>query len=114
MLDVPAEALFSAEEEHKAGDAVIAHFGRIVEEELHRTEEMIKRRMRTDGGVSPPSLQPCTPAGYEASIKVAATPEDALERLHQSIITDIRQEITGMRQVVRETLQETLAGKCKK
>jgi transcriptional regulator with XRE-family HTH domain len=40
---------------------------------------------------------------------VAPTPEEALERLHQSIVADIRQEITGMKQAVREVLQEALA-----
>jgi transcriptional regulator with XRE-family HTH domain len=40
---------------------------------------------------------------------VAATPEEALERLHQSIVADIRQEISGMKQVVREALEEALA-----
>jgi transcriptional regulator with XRE-family HTH domain len=42
---------------------------------------------------------------------VAPTPEEALERLHQSIVADIRQEITGMKQVVREALEEALAEK---
>jgi transcriptional regulator with XRE-family HTH domain len=40
---------------------------------------------------------------------VAATPEEALERLHQSIVADIRKEISGMKRVVRETLEEALA-----
>jgi transcriptional regulator with XRE-family HTH domain len=44
---------------------------------------------------------------------VAAPSEDALERLHQSIVADIRKEITGMKQVVREALQEVLAEGCK-
>ncbi|MDR1893595.1 MAG: helix-turn-helix transcriptional regulator [Spirochaetales bacterium] len=38
--------------------------------------------------------------------EVSTTPEEALERLHRSIVTDIRQ-------VVRETIQETLSGECK-
>jgi transcriptional regulator with XRE-family HTH domain len=37
---------------------------------------------------------------------VSTTPEEALERLHQSIVTDIKH-------VVRETIQETLADECK-
>jgi transcriptional regulator with XRE-family HTH domain len=42
---------------------------------------------------------------------VAPTPEESLERLHQSIVADIRQEITGMKQAVREALEEALAEK---
>jgi transcriptional regulator with XRE-family HTH domain len=42
---------------------------------------------------------------------VETAPEDALERLHRSIVADIEQEIIRMRQVVRETIKETLAGR---
>jgi transcriptional regulator with XRE-family HTH domain len=42
---------------------------------------------------------------------VAPAPEESLERLHQSIVADIRQEITGMKQAVREALEEALAEK---
>jgi transcriptional regulator with XRE-family HTH domain len=38
--------------------------------------------------------------------EVATTPEEALERLHRSVITDIKQ-------VVREAIKETLADECK-
>jgi transcriptional regulator with XRE-family HTH domain len=48
ILEVPAEAFFSSGEEHRAGDAAIAHFTRIIEEELRRTTETITRRMRTE------------------------------------------------------------------
>jgi transcriptional regulator with XRE-family HTH domain len=41
---------------------------------------------------------------------VSTTPEEALEHLYQVIVTGIRQEITSMKQVVRETIKETLAG----
>jgi transcriptional regulator with XRE-family HTH domain len=43
----------------------------------------------------------------------AAAPGGGLERLLQQGITDIRQEITGIKQTVRETIQETLAADCK-
>ncbi|GHU03983.1 transcriptional regulator [Spirochaetia bacterium] len=46
-------------------------------------------------------------------MEVSASPEEALERLHQSIVTDIRQVMTDMKQVVRETIQDTLADDCK-
>jgi transcriptional regulator with XRE-family HTH domain len=39
-------------------------------------------------------------------VEVAVTPEDALERLHQSIVTDIKQ-------VVRKTIKESFAEECK-
>jgi transcriptional regulator with XRE-family HTH domain len=39
-------------------------------------------------------------------VKAAPSPEDALERLHQSILTDIKQ-------VVREAVKESLAEECK-
>lgn len=38
--------------------------------------------------------------------EVPTTPEKALERLHQAVLTDIKQ-------VVREAIQETLANACK-
>jgi transcriptional regulator with XRE-family HTH domain len=38
--------------------------------------------------------------------EVPSTPEDALERLHRSVVTDIKQ-------VVRETIKETLTEVCK-
>jgi transcriptional regulator with XRE-family HTH domain len=38
--------------------------------------------------------------------EVSITPEEALERLHQSIVTDIKQ-------VVKESIRETLAMECK-
>ncbi|MDR0553394.1 MAG: helix-turn-helix domain-containing protein [Treponema sp.] len=48
ILDIPAEALFSSIEKHRAGDAALAHFEHIVEEELRRTTETITRRMRSE------------------------------------------------------------------
>jgi transcriptional regulator with XRE-family HTH domain len=47
-LEVPAAALFSSIEEHRADAAAIAHFEHIIKEELRRTEEMITRRIRVD------------------------------------------------------------------
>jgi transcriptional regulator with XRE-family HTH domain len=44
---------------------------------------------------------------------VALTPDEALERLHRAIVTDIRQELTGMKQFVREAIRETLADECR-
>ena len=37
--------------------------------------------------------------------KVSTTPEETLEKLHQSVVTDIKQ-------VVREAIKETLADEC--
>jgi transcriptional regulator with XRE-family HTH domain len=44
---------------------------------------------------------------------VPPTPEEALERLHQTIVANIKQEITSMKQAVQETIKETLASECK-
>jgi transcriptional regulator with XRE-family HTH domain len=44
---------------------------------------------------------------------VSAAPEEALERLHQAIVTDMRQLITDIKKVVRETIRETLVDECK-
>jgi hypothetical protein len=44
---------------------------------------------------------------------VSNTLDESFERLHQAIVTDIRQEITGMKQAVQEAVKEALAGKCK-
>jgi transcriptional regulator with XRE-family HTH domain len=38
--------------------------------------------------------------------EVSTTPEEALEQLHQAVVTDIKQ-------VVREAIKETLADECK-
>jgi transcriptional regulator with XRE-family HTH domain len=39
-------------------------------------------------------------------VEVSATPEEAMERLHQSIVADIKQ-------VVREAVKESIAENCK-
>jgi len=39
----------------------------------------------------------------------ADTYDEALERLHQTIITDMRQAISDMKQMVKKTIEETLA-----
>jgi transcriptional regulator with XRE-family HTH domain len=39
-------------------------------------------------------------------VEVSSTPEDALERLHRSIVTDIKE-------VVRETIKESFAEECR-
>ncbi|MDR1410980.1 MAG: helix-turn-helix domain-containing protein [Spirochaetaceae bacterium] len=63
--------------------------------------EMLERLAKALG------IEPCQ------LFSVSAAPEEALERLRQSIIADVKQVMADMRQVVRETIQETLAGKCK-
>jgi transcriptional regulator with XRE-family HTH domain len=45
--------------------------------------------------------------------EVSTSPEQVLERLRQSIVTDIKQEMTDMKQVVRETVKESIAEECK-
>jgi hypothetical protein len=40
-------------------------------------------------------------------------PQQVLERLRQSIITDIKQEMTDIKQVVREAVKESIAEECK-
>jgi transcriptional regulator with XRE-family HTH domain len=44
---------------------------------------------------------------------VPASPEEALERLHQTIVADMQQVGAGIKQAVRETIQETLADELK-
>jgi len=42
----------------------------------------------------------------------ADTYDEALERLHQTIITDMQQAINDMKQVVKDTVKETLTNEC--
>jgi transcriptional regulator with XRE-family HTH domain len=44
---------------------------------------------------------------------VPASPEEALERLHQSIVADMQRMGTGIKQTVRETIREALAKELK-
>jgi transcriptional regulator with XRE-family HTH domain len=43
---------------------------------------------------------------------VSTSSEEVLKRLHQSIVTDIQQGITDMKQAVAEAVKEALAGEC--
>jgi transcriptional regulator with XRE-family HTH domain len=51
--------------------------------------------------------------GPSQLFSVSEVPEEAAERLHQLIAADMRQVMTEIKQVVRETIKETLAGECK-
>jgi transcriptional regulator with XRE-family HTH domain len=44
---------------------------------------------------------------------VSDDPDEAIDRLHKSIVTNIQQGIIDMKQVVREAVKESLSGECK-